>query len=85
MKIEKGVNYVVRCIRDNNNRFGFGYRHKKGQFVTYIGKGSFDINEAHIYKHNKNGDMVFDETTDLWEKYYEYVPLIILTKLSLTN
>lgn len=73
-------NYVVRCKKGNVNKFGFGYRHKKGHFVQYDGRGSFDINEAFIYNDKIANHYDFScPVNDLEDRgeYYEYLPVTI--------
>lgn len=81
--------YVVQCIKTNNNKFGFGYKHKEGQFISYIGKGVSDIEKAYIYddlKHNSDGldpsnECALEENArDDWKEYYKYVPVKIVIK-----
>jgi len=80
---------VIKCIKTNCNRFGFGYFHKVGQYITYEGMGSDDINAAHVY--GKSGDvdindltgndMPFEDfDTDEWNKYYVVVPVKIIPR-----
>ena len=71
----KTKNFVVKCIKSNNNLFLFGYEHKKGQFVTSKGSCSENINDAHIY--SENNPCPLDERSDNWEDYYQYVPITI--------
>lgn len=78
--MKKNQKYVVQCIKGNNGRFGFGYRHKAGQYVTTSGKGTNNINDAHVYKaltnniYNEWG--LDDEDAVEWEKYYQYVRVV---------
>lgn len=53
--MKRNQKYIVQCLKGNNNRHGFGYRYKKGQYVTYSGKPTFDINEAYVYCNNEEG------------------------------
>ena len=80
--------YVVRCIKGNNNKYGFGYRHKKGQYVTYRGKGSPDLSQAWIYSdtghYNEFDSCPLDDLED-WDSYYEYVPVHLNTIKAITE
>ena len=80
--------YVVQCVKSNNNEFGFGYRHKAGQFIAYSGKGVKDIEKAYIYddlKHDDddegmNNECSLEENSGDWEEYYKYVPVEVIIK-----
>ena len=74
--MKKNQLYVVRCIKGNNNKFGFGHRHKIRQYISYTGKGVSDINEAYVYK-NQPEDYCPLEELDGYEEYYEFVPVKI--------
>ena len=80
---------VIKCIKSNRNRFGFGHFHKVGQYITYHGTASDDINAAHVYGKNGDGDiegwmdnnMPFEDfDTDEWNKYYVVVPVKIIPR-----
>jgi hypothetical protein len=72
---------VIKCIKDNRNKFGFGYYHKKNHYVTYSGKGSFDINDATLYGHDDDEyEIPFDDYDfeDNWKEYYKIIPINIV-------
>ena len=78
--MKKNQKYVVQCIKGNNNRFGFGFRHKAGQYVTYDGKGTDDLNEASVYSNSLDHYCTLDDLPKEWEKYYQYVPIKFVIK-----
>ena len=73
---------VIKCIKSNKNVYCFGYPHKAGQYVTYYGKGTFDINKATVY--GMEGNIVSlpfkDFDNNEWKKYYVIVPVEIVPK-----
>ena len=71
-KIER---YVAKCIKSNRNLYAFGSFHKKGQYVMYSGKGTYDIQLAYIYGDKNEWPLVDDEEC---KEYYELVPIVIL-------
>jgi hypothetical protein len=73
MKVHSG--YVVKCIKGNNNRCGFGYRYKKGQYVTYSGRPTYDLDSAYVYNDANIATSCALNDTDGWEKYFIYVPV----------
>ena len=73
--MKKHVNYVVKCIKSNKNKFGFGYSHKKGQFVSADGKG-VDMNRAYIY--SDDDECSLNECYNGWENYYKYIAVTIV-------
>ena len=75
--MKRNQSYVVQCIKGNNNRYGFGFRHKKGQYVTYEGRGTFNIHDSHIYRNNDRDSCNLDECDGNWMNYYQYVPIEI--------
>lgn len=82
---------VIKCIKANRNRFGFGHTHKVGQYITYDGRGS-NINNAHVYgrdgdigdsdsgREDDNNIPFEDSDTDEWKKYYVVVPVEIIPR-----
>lgn len=80
--IKRNKKYVVQCIKGNNNKFGFGYRHKAGQFVGYSGKG-VDLQNAHVYIYGdpENECGLVDQDTDEYKKYYKFVDVDVTTVL----
>lgn len=75
--MKKSPKYIVQCLKDNRNKFGFGAFHKSGQFVMYNGKGTFDINKAYVYSHSNPTEEC--PLTDLFgsEEYYRFVPVVL--------
>lgn len=70
--------YVVKCIKNTAERFGLGFRYKKGQYVTCSGKPTNDINQAAIYRHNHKDPLMECGLLDLdndWQEYFELVPV----------
>ncbi len=47
-------NYVIKCIKDDIRN------HKRGQYTTSCGYGTFDINKAKIYSNNDENDINYD-------------------------
>jgi len=73
--------YVVQCIKSNRNKFGFGYFHKKGQYVSYSGKAVKNINFAYVYDTEQDSDnscSLDEQDTCEWKEYYKYVNIKLL-------
>lgn len=73
--------YVVRCVKPTN-AYGFGHRYRTGQFVTYSGKPTDDLQRAWVYI---NGDPELScGVNDLegWEEFFEFLPVKIELKSS---
>ena len=80
----KRSGYVVQCIKGNNNLFGFGWRHKKNQYIALYGKGTYYNTEAMIYDTQKDGPFV-DEPSTLWKKYYKIIPVTVITTIEVAT
>ena len=82
--------FVFQCIKTNRNRFGFGYAHKKGHYVAFSGRGTLNLQNAHIYDNFTKSDWgmlinnhPFAEGREgnKWKSYYKCVPVSV--KISL--
>ena len=83
--------YVVKCIKGNNDRCGFGYRYKVDQYVTYNGRPTNVLDEAHVYRYlDINQQDSFPEYSGCfvddglpgdpdcdWKVYFELVPVSV--------
>lgn len=86
--MKRNQKYVVKCIKGNNNRCGFGYRYKVDQYVTYDGRPTNVLDEAHVYRHLRWTSDSFpeyngcfeEENNDDWKVYFELVPVSVTTK-----
>lgn len=66
--------FVLRCIKSNKNKFGFGYSHSVGQYVSQSGRGATDINDAFIYGESQAESCPLEDHRE-WENYYRIVPV----------
>ena len=78
--MKKSDPYVVQCKKGNNNRFCFGFRHKAGQYVTFTGEGSFDLNDAYIYRDEIDEPPLADWDREDYRDYYHIIPVKIERK-----
>ena len=79
--------FVLQCIRTNRKEFlgAFRYDHKKGQYVTSSGGGSFNLRDAHIFDDfTKRGKIrmqrndhpfVGSWVSNEWKRFYKCVPV----------
>ena len=86
--MKRNQKYVVKCIKGNNNKCGFGHRYKVDQYVTYSGRPTNVLDEAHVYRHLRWTSDSFpeyngcfeEENNDDWKVYFELVPVSVTTK-----
>lgn len=89
MKKKRIGKHVMQCIKNCRGRFGFGCYHKKGQYITYSGKGSFDLNNAFIYSDlpkdieegGTNECPLMDGEQDEMFGYYKIVPIEVIRRI----
>jgi len=79
MKSQKIGNYVIKCIKANKNKFGFGANHKSGHYVSHDGKGTFNLYEAYVY--NDKSGFVDADWDDSLKEYYKCVPVEIAIRI----
>ncbi len=66
----KGQKYIVKCIKGNNNKCGFGYRYKSNQYVSFTGKPVSGIQNAHIYEYKNYDNDCAIRDVENWEQYF---------------
>jgi hypothetical protein len=69
--MKRNQKYVVQCVKTSDLLF-CGYKHKAGEYVTFSGHGTKDINEAHIYTTNRGF------LGNIEKKYYRFVPVKLI-------
>lgn len=85
--------FVLQCIKANRNKFGFGYTHRYGHYVTYSGRGSFILKDAFVYNDSAkpekdewpeiNDNPLLDcYDADEWKQYYKCIPVKVIVTIT---
>lgn len=91
MPFDKKQNYVIKCIKTNNNVCGFSWgiksEHLEGHYIQSTTKTGPSLETALIYNELRNYVDWFDDENRKWladninwTEYYERIPVEIVVK-----